>query len=463
MKQEKSPSIALKIASKYALFGFLWILLSDKLLNFMIRDAYMIQKIQTLKGWLYVLISAAIIYILVDRYYRSVQKSQNDYRRLLENIADPIYLVDDQGSITDINEAAVENLGYSRDELLKLSIDDIAPKTNLNEWLKTINRAAPDQRFIFESSHKRKNGETYPVEIVACIFQEEGRNFYLGVARDITQRVQTLELLVQHEKMNSLGGMAAGIAHEINNPLAAILGASQNINNRIFKDTPKNLHVAQESSIDLEAMREYIRKRGIVNMLSTISEAGSRASNIISSMLNFSYSGTRRLQTCSITELLDESLKLLASDQRFYTNSRFNQINLKKEYTANPLPICCMRSEIQQVIMNLIKNASDAMAEKDYPNGIYPELIVRIKNRQKGIIIEIEDNGPGIHQKRLKKIFEPFYTSKNVGMGTGLGLSISYFIITEQHKGTIDVTSLLGKGTKFTIWLPKNSSDCCAM
>ncbi|WP_419781026.1 two-component system sensor histidine kinase NtrB [Maridesulfovibrio sp.] len=461
MKQEKSPSIALKIAAKYAIFGFLWILLSDKLLNLLIRDADIIQGIQTLKGWLYVLITAAIIYILVERYDRSVQKSQNDYRRLLENIADPIYLVDAQGNIIDINEAAVDTLGYSREELLKLGISDIAPKINQDEWLKTITRAAPDQRFIFESRHKRKNGRTYPVEVVACIFQEEDHKYCLGVSRDITQRIQTLELFVQQEKMNSLGGMAAGIAHEINNPLAAILGATQNIRNRIFNDSSKNLHIAEECSLNLETMREYLRKRDIVNMLSTISEAGGRASHIISSMLNFSYSGPRKLHTCSIAELLDESLDLIASDLSFCNTSRFSLISIKKEYTENPLPICCMRSEIQQVIMNLIKNASEAMAEKGYPDGEFPELVLRIKNKKNGIALEIEDNGPGIPQKRLKKIFEPFYTSKSVGMGTGLGLSISYFIITEQHKGTIDVSSIPGKGTKFTIRLPKDSCDCC--
>lgn len=462
MKFSIGPSIiALKISVKYALFGFFWILLSDRLLNLLVRDPALNQQIQTYKGWLYVLITASIIYLLIDRYDRNVQKSQNAYRRLLENIADPIYLADSTGRIIDINEAAVERLGYSRKEILKFTISDINPDTNKNEWRKVIARTSADQRLIFESRHKRKDGTTYPVEIVACIFEENEQKFCLGVARDITQRTRTLELMVQHEKMNSLGAMAAGIAHEINNPLAAIMGATQNMRNRIFNDSPKNLQIAQKCGLDLEIMREYLRKRDITNMLATISEAGGRASQIISSMLNFSYSGPRKLHTCNISKLMDESLELISSDLRFRNSSRFNKIQIYKKYDDELPPICCIRSEIQQVLMNLIRNASEAMAEKEYSAGEGPKLDLSIKNSRGGVALEVEDNGPGIPRNRLKKVFEPFYTSKEVGKGTGLGLSISYFIITEQHKGTMTVSSTDGKGTKFTIRLPADSCDCC--
>jgi len=457
----RPSTIALKISAKYALFGFFWILLSDRLLNFLVRDPALNQQIQTYKGWLYVLITAAIIYILVDRYDRNVQKNQNAYRRLLDNIADPIYLADSTGRIIDINEAAAERLGYSRKEILKFAISDIDPDTNEIEWRKTIARTASDQRLIFESRHRRKDGTTYPVEVVTCIFEENGQKFCLGVARDITQRTRTLELMVQHEKMNSLGGMAAGIAHEINNPLAVIMGATQNMRNRILSDSPKNLHIAQECDLDLDKMREYLRKRDIANMLAKISEAGGRASQIVSSMLNFSHNGPRKMHTCNIAKLMDESLELTSSDLRFRNSSRFTQIQISKEYDNAVLPVCCIRSEIQQVLMNLIRNASEAMAEKEYTAGEGPRLDLRIKNSRGGVVLEVENNGPGIPRNRLKKVFEPFYTSKEVGKGTGLGLSISYFIITEQHKGSMTVSSTDGKGAKFTIRLPEDSCECC--
>ena len=349
--------------------------------------------------------------------------------------------------------------GTAGKKLLGMSLDQIDPDLNLEQWIKRIDQIDLDQHLKLETKHKRKDGTIFPVEVVGCIFEEDSQKFCLSVVRDISHRIKTLELMVQNEKMSSLGGMAAGIAHEINNPLSAILGACQNIINRCFTDTPKNLHTAQDCNLDLEAMREYIRKREILRMISSISDAGERASRIISSMLNFSRGGSQAINTCHIQNTLDESLELVSSDFSFSSNNQLKRTKIIKDYPTNPVQLCCNRSEIQQVLMNLVKNASEAMAEKKYTQGESPELNLRIKESADKVIMEVEDNGPGIPKKILKKIFEPFYTTKDVGMGTGLGLSISYFIITEQHRGEMKVSSTPEYGTKFTIILPKSSCN----
>lgn len=360
----KNSLIAHKISAVYAVFGFLWILLSDRLLNLLVSDPDLIQNIQTVKGWLYVLITAVIIYLLVDKYDRSIQKSQNAYRRLLENIADPIYLMNSEGKIIDINDAATSVLGYSRKEIVGMPLDRIDPEINLDQWSKTIAQTDQDRHLKMETRHRRKDGSIFPVEVVGCTFEEDGQKYCLGVARDITHRIHALELMVQNEKMNSMSGMAAGIAHEINNPLSAILGACQNITNRLFTDTPKNLSIAKECNTDLEAMRAYIRKRDILRMIKSISDAGERASKTIASMLNFSRDASSEMKPCAIQDILDESLELISSDFNFSNNSWFKKARIIKKYPPQPVLACCIRSEIQQVIMNLVKNSSEAMAEK---------------------------------------------------------------------------------------------------
>ena len=457
----KISGIALKIAGLYALFGFLWILLSDKLLLLLVRDLATVNRLQTYKGWFYVFVTALLVCLLINRYVRSLLQSEQRYRRLLSNIADPIYLVDAEGNTVDCNTAATERLGYSKKELLQLKLNDIDPNVDMEQWITQITDADSDQKFSLESTHRCKSGITFPVEVSACIFDESGNRFVQGVARDISERRHTLELLVQNEKMNSLGSMAAGIAHEINNPLSAILGACQNIHNRIFKDTPKNMLVAEECGVELDVLRDYVNKREIKRMLDSVVSAGGRASKIVTSMLNFSYSNPAELHTCRVTTLLDDTLELISADFNLIENYDFKKIRIVKDYPEIDKPVCCIRSAIQQVFLNLFKNATEAMAGKEYTENENPEMTVRVRNIKGDVLIEVHDNGPGMNEEIQKKIFDPFYTSKEVGQGTGLGLSVSYFIVVDQHKGTMEVESTPGRGTMFRVILPQDACECC--
>ncbi|WP_432738099.1 two-component system sensor histidine kinase NtrB [Maridesulfovibrio sp. FT414] len=453
----KISSVAIQIAAVYALFGFLWILLSDKLLLFLVRDIDTVNRLQTYKGWFYVLVTAALVCLLIEKHIRTLQLSEQRYRRLLSNIADPIYLANSKGEMVDCNSAATTRLGYTRSELLSMKLDEIDLYVNIDVWIKIISEMKNDRKFPLESLHRCKDGTTFPVEISACVFDEGEERFVLGVARDITERKQTLELLVQTEKMNSLGNMAAGIAHEINNPLSAILGACQNIRNRVFKDTLKNMETANECHIELECLREYFNKRDVTRMLDAIAASGERASKIVTSMLNFCYSSPVELHVCKITTLLDETIELISADFNLIKEYDFRHIQIIRDYPEQDLQVCCLRSAIQQVFLNLFKNATEAMAEKTYEQDVQPQITLRVRQQKDNVSITVEDNGPGMNKEMLKKIFEPFYTSKDVGKGTGLGLSVSYFIVTDQHKGNMEVESTPGRGTKFIITLPQEA------
>lgn len=260
------------------------------------------------------------------------------------------------------------------------------------------------------------------------------------------------EMMIQSEKMVSIGGLAAGMAHEINNPLAGILQNSQVIRNRLREKLPANIKAAQEIGISLEDIDRYMTKRDIYAMIDSVLDAGRRAAEIVANMLSFSRKSSSEFIPEQIPELMEKTLDLAESDYNLKKRFDFKQIQKVKEYEKDLPPVLCKASEVQQVFFNILSNGAQAMISsgKDKP----PTFTIKIARHGDFVVVEIKDNGPGMKENTRKRIFEPFFTTKNVGEGTGLGLAVSYFIITENHKGTIEVHSSPGKGTTFVISLP---------
>lgn len=260
------------------------------------------------------------------------------------------------------------------------------------------------------------------------------------------------EMMVQSEKMVSIGGLAAGMAHEINNPLAGILQNTQVIRNRLKENLPANVSVAEGLGLDLDTVRKYMEKRDIFKMIDSVLDAGKRAAAIVSNMLAFSRKSTSGFMPEDVCKLLDKTLELAESDYNLKKKFDFKRIKIVKDYGIEIPEIRCKASEIQQVFFNILSNGAQAMMS--WEKILDPCFILKILKQENTVRIEISDNGPGMKEETKKRIFEPFFTTKTVGEGTGLGLSVSYFIITENHKGRIDVSSGPLKGTKFTISLP---------
>jgi signal transduction histidine kinase len=250
-----------------------------------------------------------------------------------------------------------------------------------------------------------------------------------------------------------VGGLAAGMAHEINNPLGAILQGVQNALRRLSAELEANIHIAEECGTDLETIRSYLEKRGIFRYLNGVRESGLRAARIVSNMLNFSRQSATDMSLADINKLLDNTVELATSDYDLKKKYDFRQIQIIREYDAELPRTPCIPTEIEQVVLNLLRNSAQAMAEIKERTAA-PVIILRTRKTSEYLLIEVEDNGPGMEEKIRTRIFEPFFTTKTVGVGTGLGLSVSYFIITNNHKGSIAVESEFGKGTKFIIRLP---------
>jgi len=270
---------------------------------------------------------------------------------------------------------------------------------------------------------------------------------------DVTDRVRIEEMMVQSEKMMSVGGLAAGMAHEINNPLAGILQNLQVMRNRITHSTDRNVTAAAEAGTSLEAIQAYMHERGLIKMMDSVTEAGRRAAKIVDNMLSFSRKNEAHFEPNDLKELLERSLELASNDYNLKKRFDFRHIRIEREYDDTLDPIPCEGSQIQQVIFNLLTNSAQAMAECA-DDSKPPQITLRLKRETNTALIEVEDNGPGMDAETRKRAFEPFFTTKEVGHGTGLGLSVSYFIITENHGGTMLVRSAPGKGTCFSIRIP---------
>jgi len=281
---------------------------------------------------------------------------------------------------------------------------------------------------------------------------------------DVTERVRMEEMMIQSEKMLSVGGLAAGMAHEINNPLGVILQASQNVLRRVSTDLPINSRIAEECGTTLAAVRTYLERREIPEFLDDIRKSGERAAGIVSNMLSFSRKAEGEGRPTNLGELLDQTLGLAESDYDLKKKYDFRQIEIVREYGPDAPMVVCQVSKIQQVFLNILRNGAEAMQEQRGGSGERganvetPRFILRVMKDGEMVRVEIEDNGPGMDEATCKRVFEPFFTTKSPGVGTGLGLSVSYFIIVEEHGGTLSVESVPGAGAKFILRMPREGS-----
>jgi two-component system NtrC family sensor kinase len=251
----------------------------------------------------------------------------------------------------------------------------------------------------------------------------------ITVGEDITDRVEANRAVARAEKLAAVGRLAAGVVHEINNPLATISACAEALESRVNEG-------AFEGSEALDDLREYL---GLIR-----SEAF-RCKNITMGLLDFSRSRSSERTPVDVGEVVDSAARLLSHQKR----GSGITFDIKKE--SSMPSVSGDPGQLQQVIIALATNAVDSM-----PNG--GQLTITTKRNGRSVLIEVTDTGLGIAPENVPKIFEPFFTTKEVGKGTGLGLAVCYGILTE-HGGSLDVQSTLGVGTTFTILLPAIRGD----
>jgi PAS domain S-box-containing protein len=277
---------------------------------------------------------------------------------------------------------------------------------------------------------------------------------------DVTEQLLLEERIVQSEKLVSLGQLSAGLAHELNNPLAAIIQNIQVVKNRLSSVVNANQRTAEALGLDLSLLVEYVRRRDIDTQLDVILESGGRVAKLIENMLSFTRQEGSKSNPHNLSDLLDKAIDLAAGHYSLGRKFDFRQIEIKREYSQSLPLVKCDAAQIQQVFYNLLMNGANVMEEKlksvnnltDQLN-YQPRFVVGLQDKDDFVRVEIEDNGLGMDETTQKHLFDPFFTTKQ--SGSGLGLSVCYFIVSENHHGKIGAESQLGAGTKFYIELPK--------
>ena len=382
---------------------------------------------------------------------------QNYLNSIIDSMPSALIALDEQLYVTQWNQEATALSGTRLDEALNQPV--FLAFQPLKPYLPQI-KATVEQHTVER------------IERVTWIKDDEPKHYALtfyplmgGAGRgvviridDITQRLSLEEMMVQSEKMLSVGGLAAGMAHEINNPLGAILHNVQNIRRRLSPELPKNLELAEQVGIELETVNRYLQGREVPQLLDGIQQAGARAAKIVTHMLSFSRRSNRQMAPCDLPALIDQAVEIAGNDFDLTIGFDFKGQAIIRQFDPQLGPVPGTANELEQVLLNLLKNAAQAihLREDDSEPG---RIILRTRLNPPWAEIQVEDNGIGMSENVRKRTFEPFFTTKEIGQGTGLGLSVSYFIITNNHKGQMEVHSTLGQGTCFTLRLPLAGSQ----
>ena len=375
-----------------------------------------LELLSTIAGYVAIAIENARLYQSLEQKAMQIERLKDFSENIVESLNIGVLTVDLEDCIESWNPQLENLLAIPRREALRRRLQDVLPQDLVVEIASraTTDRVSGIYKFHLNTPSGRRL--VINASIAPLVGKNGARLGRLILLDDITQRVRLEEQMVQTEKLTSLGLLAAGVAHEVNTPLAVISNYIQMLAKQIPAGDPRQKTI------------ERIVKQTF------------RASEIVNNLLNFSRTGAAEFVEVDLNSVLEETLTLV--QHPFKTA----QVNVIKNYTEKLPPVLGSITRLQQVFLNLFMNARDAM-----PSG--GMLEVRTGAHNGSVAVEVTDTGSGIPAEHLHRIFDPFFTTKATGRGTGLGLSVSYGIIKE-HAGKVDVRSTPGKGTSFRLEFP---------
>ncbi|ASA96411.1 signal transduction histidine kinase, nitrogen specific, contains PAS/PAC domain [Anoxybacillus flavithermus TNO-09.006] len=409
----------------YVIVSFAWIILTDLYVDKLPVPSHIAPYVQTLKGSLFVVLSAVFMYIALKKHRALKQMSEREQEllTLIHAMPDFVSFKDGQGRWLRVNEFGLKLYGLEHVDYKGKTDAELAEYTpHFREALlycidsdeeawraKTVTRA--------DESFPMPNGEMKTFDVIKVpLFYENGkRKGLVVIGRDITQQKVAEQLLLKKEKLSVIGELAAGIAHEIRNPLTSIKGFLQ-----MMKET------------------KQVDERFVQIMLDEIE----RVNQIVTQLLVLAKPQMKAYKPLHLNDVIDYVIEL------FTYEAILQNVQIKYEPRTTAI-VYGDKNELIQVVVNVVKNALEAMPK----GGV---LTITTEDEDDRVHLVIEDTGKGIEQERLKHIGEPFYTLKEKGMGLGLTTSMK---IVHEHKGTMHIESKVGEGTKVHIVLPLHKND----
>ena len=354
-------------------------------------------------------------------------KDRERWRAIVDTATEGIVTTDAKGTIETVNDAALAMFGYQEDELIGQNVNVLMPSpykqehdSYLRHYLETGER-----RIIGlgrEVTGLRRDGSVFPIDLSVGQGRVGEAPFFTAITRDATSRKHMEAQLAQSERLAAVGELAAGVAHEINNPVNTMINCAQLIADG---DDP------QENS-------------------QFIIEEGGRIAEIVEALLQFARDDRDSAQPTSLAEVTERTLRLVGES---WTR---HGIQVSVEMPPDLPPVHARPQRLQQVLLNLMTNAKDALLEA--PNVQSRAVSLQASAAEGGVELAVADNGPGLPGDLHEKVFEPFITTKRARGGTGLGLAISRSIV-EGYGGTLEATSAAGEGTTFSVWLPTCAAE----
>jgi PAS domain S-box-containing protein len=392
----------------------------------------------------------------------ALQASEESFRLLFAAIPHAVWVYDEETRVfVQVNEAAVRHYGYPVAEFQELDLAAIHPPGEAERLLKAL-KADPSQPPCGAWQHQTKDGRVIDVEVTAQRFEFKGRPAVLAVTQDVTERKRLEVELHQAQRLESVGQLAAGIAHEINTPIQYVWD-----NLRFMKDAfqarqglfalYERLRAAAEAGAvppsllaELRAARESADAEYLAAELPKAFEQSSdgaeRVANIVRAMKEFAHPGQKEKAAADLNRALANALIVARNEYKYVADAETDFGDLP--------PVVCNISEMNQVFLNLLVNAAHAIAEVTKGTGARGKIVVRTRRAGDRATISISDTGCGIAPSIQARVFDPFFTTKAVGRGSGQGLAIARSIVVERHSGSLSFEPNGSQGTTFTVSIP---------